>query len=68
MNRDNHNGPMLAELKTAFPDATRFHWHVNAFNDADKYWMVGTPAACGGGAGITWQDVPVAALSTLGAQ
>ena len=60
---DNHNGPRFADVVALYPNA-RYHWHQNAFNQADQHWMVGTPTACGGGMGTNWRNVKLSELPT----
>jgi hypothetical protein len=58
--KDNHSGPRLDEVRRAYPEATRFHWSEQM--GGIRYWMVGRPIQCGGGAGFEWLEVPLSAL------
>ena len=47
MPRDNHYGPRFDDIKKAFPNATRYHWHEDApWVGTDRHWMVATPSQC----------------------
>lgn len=66
MARDNHYGPRFEEVQKAFPNATRFHWHVNAYTH-EKHWMVATPSLCADGAHTLniWRNVQLEDLDGL---
>jgi hypothetical protein len=60
--RDNHSGPRFEDVQKMFPQATRFHWHQDAFKESESGWRVGTPIECGGGSGVFWKEVPVSEI------
>lgn len=45
----------LEQVKAKYPNAVKFHWHQNAFNKQDAYWMVAIPVkTLTGKNGLSW--------------